>query len=147
MNTTRVTHPSKTTSHRKLSAIVACSLALAALSIPSTAAAAGCTSTVSAPSVSGGLIRASGSATCSSLAVAIDVCIQWAEGGTWSNLSCATGAARAGETARATATFPCVLPSARYRSSIQTDALNAQGDPVSSGLITSGPVTLTCPVG
>lgn len=147
MNTTLVVHTRKNTSRRKLSAIVACSLALAVVCIPSTAVAAGCTSTVSAPSVSGGFIRASGSATCSSLAVAIDVCIQWSEGGTWSNLSCSKDAARAGETARATATFPCVLPSARYRSMIQTDALNAQGELVSQSIFVSGGATLTCPVG
>jgi hypothetical protein len=147
MNATRATHGSKNSLHRKRSAIVACSLALAVLCVPSTAAAAGCTIVGGEPSKSGDLIKASGSAVCTSHTVVLEVCIERLERGIGVSISCATDTASSGEWARATATFPCVLPSAVYRSTTRADALNAQGDIVSSGMTIGGSVTLTCPVG
>lgn len=129
---------------RSLSMALAGAVLLTLLALPSTAVAQACSSSASAPSVSGGLIRGSGSASCTSLAVTIEVCIELVQA-PGVGLGCTSDAAQSGQTARATATIPCAL-SGSYRTSTRTKALNAQGELAYVAQWYSSPSSITCPL-
>jgi hypothetical protein len=129
---------------RSVSLALAGAVVLTLLALPSTAVAQACSSSASAPSASGPLITASGSASCASLAVTIEVCIELvAAPGV--GLGCSSDAAPSGQTAQATATIPCAV-SGRYRTSVRTSAVNAQGNLVFTSQSYSSAVNVTCPV-